>query len=54
MVTKIFGNKDENKNYYKRTGAYAIIIKNGKVATVRTVKGNFLIGGKIENTEREI
>lgn len=51
MLEKTFGNKLVNVDYYDRRGAYGIIIKNNRLATVKTTKGNFLIGGKIENDE---
>ena len=51
MLEKTFGEKIDNVNYYDRVGAYGIVIENNKIATVKTLKGNFLLGGKIENTE---
>ena len=51
MLSKTFGEKKENVDYYDRVGTYAIIIENNKLATVKTAKGNFLIGGKIEEDE---
>lgn len=52
MLTKTFGIKLENEVYRDREGVYAIIFNNeGNVATVRTNKGNFLIGGGIKYKE---
>ncbi|MEG2787823.1 MAG: NUDIX domain-containing protein [Romboutsia sp.] len=52
MIDKTFGNKLDNKQYNTRIGAYAIIFGGeDRVATVKTRKENFLIGGKIEDLE---
>jgi len=52
MLEKTFGVRLENKQYRNREGVYAIIFNNdNKVATVKTLNGNFLIGGGIENEE---
>lgn len=51
MINKIFGERIEDVSYYERLGVYAIIIKDNKIATVKTPKGNFLIGGGIEDRE---
>lgn len=49
---RIFGNK-ENEIYHNRKGAYLIAVKDGKVALVKTKKGYFLLGGKIEFSESD-
>lgn len=52
MIEKTFGTKIDNEQYHTRIGAYAIIFDGeNRVATVKTRKGNFLIGGKIEVLE---
>ncbi|MGL4336116.1 MAG: NUDIX domain-containing protein [Turicibacter sp.] len=52
MIEKTFGIKLENQIYLDRVGAYAIIFnEKSQVATVKTKKGNFLIGGGIETIE---
>lgn len=51
MIHKIFGFKENSKEYLTRTGAYLIAIQNGCIAAVQTPKGYFLPGGKIEGTE---
>lgn len=56
MREKTFGIRLENEKYKDRVGVYAIIFNNsGKVVTVKTEKGYFLIGGGIkkEETHRE-
>ncbi len=52
MGEKTFGIRLENEKYKDRIGVYAIILNNsGKVATVKTEKGYFLIGGGIKKGE---
>lgn len=50
---KVFGIKKDEK-YYDRVGAYFLPVCNGKVGVVRTPKGLFFIGGKIEDGESHI
>ena len=47
------GKKIENKEYYKRPGAYAIIERNqdNKIAIVTNGIGYFFLGGGLENDE---
>lgn len=54
QIDKTFGYKQENVDYYDRQGAYLIAIENRMVATVKTPKGNFLLGGGIEDEETHI
>lgn len=52
MLEKIFGTPLENEMYRDRKGAYGVIFSTEyKIATVRTTKGNFLLGGGVENNE---
>lgn len=52
MIERTFGTKLDDKRYSTRVGAYAIIFdEENRVATVKTKKENFLIGGKIEGLE---
>lgn len=52
MVTKIFGEKEENVVYHDRVGAYVVLIVQDKIALVKTASGKlFLPGGKIEQGE---
>lgn len=55
MLEKTFGVKLKDKEYRDRIGAYAVIPdKNGNVCTVKACKGNFLIGGGIEEGESHL
>lgn len=47
---RVFGIK-EDEPYVDRKGAYLIAIQGNKVAVVRTEKGYFLLGGRIEQGE---
>jgi 8-oxo-dGTP diphosphatase len=47
-MNKTFGHRIPHVEYYDREGAYLIAIQNGKVATLKTPKGHFLIGGGIK------
>lgn len=52
MLEKTFGKKIDTKKYLNRIGAYAIIIDEyDRVVTVKTKKGNFLIGGGLDDLE---
>lgn len=52
MIEETFGIREENKKYKDRIGVYAIIFDNeGNIATVKIPKGNFLIGGGIDEGE---
>lgn len=52
MLEKSFGDKIKGITYKDRVGAYAVIINNhNELLTVKTEKGYFLLGGKIENNE---
>jgi 8-oxo-dGTP diphosphatase len=52
MLERTFGVRLEDKQYRDRAGVYAVIFDNkGNTATVRTPKGNFLIGGGIDAGE---
>ncbi|MDO4301485.1 MAG: NUDIX domain-containing protein [Clostridia bacterium] len=51
MIEKTFGVKDSKYRYYDRIGAYLIAVQNNSLAVVRTPKGYFLPGGKIEEQE---
>lgn len=42
---KTFGIRRDDTTYYDRPGAYLLMVKDGKLALVRTHKGYFLIGG---------
>lgn len=48
---KIFGVKDNEKKYIYRPGVYAIMVKNDRIATVKSSLGYFLIGGGLEADE---
>lgn len=47
----IFGKKLKNIHYTQRPGAYAVIFKDNKIATVKTPSGYFLPGGGIDPGE---
>lgn len=52
LVEKSFGEKIQNINYIDRVGAYGLILnEENKVAVVKTKKGYFLLGGRVENEE---
>jgi len=54
MLRKVFGEKITGEIYQDRTGAYAILIVNKKIAITKTRGGKlFLPGGKIETGETE-
>ena len=54
MYTKVFGEKEANKIYHDRMGAYAVLIDGKKIAVTKTRGGKiFLPGGKIEQGETE-
>lgn len=50
-MDQTFGVKQNNIIYYVRKGAYLVVEKNKKFATVKIPKGTFLIGGGIEEGE---
>ena len=54
MTDKTFGSKIDGITYIERQGAYLIAVCDGKLATVRTPKGYFLLGGGIEGNETHI
>lgn len=56
LEMKYVGNKDENINYTKRPGAYAIIINENqeKIGIVTDGKDYFYLGGGIESGESEL
>ncbi|EQK44095.1 mutT/nudix family protein [[Clostridium] bifermentans ATCC 638] len=50
LVEKSFGEKIQNIQYRDRVGAYGVILnEENKVAVVKTKKGYFLLGGRVEN-----
>lgn len=52
MKVKTFGIKLKGKSYKDRIGAYAIIFnRENRLATVKTKRGYFLIGGGMEEGE---
>lgn len=51
MPDKVFGEKKEGLSYRTRVGAYLVAVCNGRAAVVRTPRGYFLLGGKIEEGE---
>lgn len=52
MLTKIFGERLENKIYHDRAAAYVVLRDGGKIAVVKTTSGKlFLPGGKMEEGE---
>ena len=51
MTEKVFGEKKEGLSYRTRIGAYLVAVYNGRAAVVRTPRGYFLLGGKIEEGE---
>lgn len=52
LVEKSFGEKIQDINYIDRVGAYGVILnEENKVAVVKTKKGYFLLGGRVENEE---
>lgn len=52
LVEKSFGEKIQDINYIDRVGAYGVILnEDNKVAVVKTKKGYFLLGGRVENEE---
>lgn len=50
---KVFGRKQEG-TYYERPGAYLIIFSGEKTAVVRTPRGLFFLGGRIEESENDL
>lgn len=54
MTDKTFGNKMDGITYTDRQGAYLVAVSDGKLATVRTPKGYFLLGGGIEEKETHV
>ncbi len=51
-IEKVFGEKLKEVEYKDRVGAYAIILnEDNNLLTVKTDKGYFLLGGKIESNE---
>lgn len=54
MIDKTFGKKENTHSYYDRIGAYLIAVQNNKLAVVKTPKGYFLLGGKLEPQENHI
>ena len=50
-ATPTFGEHVEGEEYTPRPGGYAVIHRDGLVATVITPKGRFLPGGAVENGE---
>ena len=49
---KVFGEKAPVP-YYDRKGAYLIPVKDDKIAVVKTPKGLFFLGGRLENGETD-
>ena len=50
---KIFGIK-ESVEYTDREGAYLILVRDNQVGVIRTPKGLFLLGGRLEKGESHI
>ena len=51
MFHKVFGEKVEGFSYQTREGVYAIIFDGNRLATVKTNKGHFLLGGGLDQNE---
>jgi 8-oxo-dGTP diphosphatase len=50
----VFGEKISGVKYHDREGSYLIAIKDNLLASVKTPKGYFLLGGGIEKNESHI
>ncbi|MBR0443114.1 MAG: NUDIX domain-containing protein [Clostridia bacterium] len=51
QTDKTFGTPVPNAEYFHRVGAYLVIVRDDKLATVKIPKGYFLPGGGIEDGE---
>ena len=49
----VFGERDRQTDYWDRSGAYLLAVKDGKMAVVRTKRGYFLPGGGLEDGESD-
>lgn len=49
-----FGQKEDDKKYLDRVGAYLIAETDGRIAVIKTAKGYFLPGGGIDENESHI
>ena len=49
----VFGERDQDTDYWDRSGAYLLALQNGKMAVVRTKRGYFLPGGGLEDGESD-
>lgn len=50
-IIKTFGQKLEGIKYTDRTGAYLIVVRDGRLATTKAPKGHYLPGGGIREGE---
>ena len=49
----VFGERDRHTDYWDRSGAYLLAVKDGRLAVVRTKRGFFLPGGGLEGGESD-
>ena len=49
----VFGERDRQTDYWDRSGAYLLAVKDGRMAVVQTKRGYFLPGGGLEDGESD-